>query len=84
MSEKLQLLLNLYSIIMIMLNLFLIYIFVPFCISSETTILTDWTKTTWQCMKTFLEDTNYLTMYDTNVTITGLDEKKGMCISTLN
>lgn len=66
---------------MILLNLFLLYISVPLCIiSSETTILTDWKKTTWQCMKTFLEDTKY-SMYDTNVTITGLDEKEGMCIS---
>ncbi|XP_060861089.1 uncharacterized protein LOC132938331 [Metopolophium dirhodum] len=57
-------------------NLFLLYCIVPCIIANDITILTDWKKTTLQCMNNFFENTGYLTRNDTNVTIYGLDEKE--------
>lgn len=59
-------------------NLFLLYSIVLCIIGNDINILTDWKKSTLQCMNTFFENTKYLTKYDTNVTISGLGNKEGM------
>lgn len=63
---------------MYLLQLCLIYLFIPYIIANEISILTDWNKVTFQCMNNFFENTSYLNKNDTNVTIYGLDEKGGM------
>lgn len=63
---------------MYLFNLFLLYCTVLSIIANNITILTDWRKATLLCMNTFFENTRYLTMNDTYVTISGLDEKEGM------
>jgi len=63
-----------------LLKLFLLYSTVSCIIANNITILTDWKKTTLQCMNNFFEKTGYLTTNDTYVTISGLDEKEGMYI----
>jgi len=65
---------------MYLLNLFLLYCTVPCIIANNITILTDWKKSTLQCMNNFFENKEFLTMNDTFVTIFGLNEKKGMYI----
>lgn len=60
------------------LNVIVLYYTLPFIVANEINILTDWTKTTFQCMNDFLENTRYLTKHDTTVTISGLDKKGGM------
>lgn len=66
-----------------LLNLFLLYFTVPHIIANDITILTDWKKSTLQCIKFFLENSRYLITDNTNVTISGLDEKGGMYICNL-
>jgi len=70
----------LYFIIMRFLKVVVLYFTVQNIIANDITILTDWGKNTLQCMKSFFENTRYLTNYDTNITINGLDEKGGMYI----
>lgn len=60
------------------LNLFLLYSIVLCIVCKNITILTDWKKSTLQCMNNYFENTRYLTKYDTNVTILGLNNKEGM------
>lgn len=57
---------------------------VPCIIANNISILTDWKKTTLQCMNDFFETTSYLTKYDTNIIIFGLDEKEGNIIFILS
>uniref|UniRef100_A0A2S2R8Z9 Uncharacterized protein n=1 Tax=Sipha flava TaxID=143950 RepID=A0A2S2R8Z9_9HEMI len=58
------------------LNLFLLNSIVVCIVGTNITILTDWKKTTLQCMNNYFENTRYLANYDTNVTILGLDDKE--------
>ncbi|XP_025193925.1 uncharacterized protein LOC112593639 [Melanaphis sacchari] len=59
-----------------LLNLFLLYCTVPCIIANNIKILTDWKKSTLQCMNNFFENSGFLTTDDTLVTIFGLDEKE--------
>jgi len=68
---------------MCFLKVVVLYFTVQNIIANDITILTDWEKNTLQCMNNFFENTRYLTNYDTNVTINGLDEKGGMYIYIL-
>jgi hypothetical protein len=63
------------------LNLFLLNSIVVCIVGTNITILTDWKKTTLQCMNNYFENTRYLANYDTNVTILGLDDKEGMLLN---
>lgn len=55
-------------------KLFLVYFTVPCIIANDITILTDWKKTTLQCMNKYFANSKY----DTNITLYGLNEKGGM------
>ncbi|XP_060854217.1 uncharacterized protein LOC132932046 [Rhopalosiphum padi] len=61
---------------MYLLNVFLLYCTVPCIIANNLTILTDWKRSTLQCMNNFFENTGFWTTHDTFVTILGLDEKE--------
>jgi hypothetical protein len=65
---------------MYLLNVFLLYCTVPWIIANNLTILTDWKRSTLQCMNNYFENTGFWTTHDTFVTILGLDEKEGMYI----
>lgn len=68
---------------MYLLSVFLLYFTISCTIANNVNILTDWKKTTFQCMNNFFENMKYFT-YDTNFTIFGLDEKGGMYIYFFN
>jgi len=62
---------------MYFLSIIVIYYSFPCFTAHNITIVTDWNKNTLQCMYKYFETTRYLTKYDTNVIISGLDEKEG-------
>lgn len=67
-----------------LINLIIVLFYtVPCIIANNISILTDWKKTTLQCMNDFFE-TRYLTKYDTNIIIFGLDEKEGNVVFILS
>lgn len=66
---------------MYLLNIIIVlYYSIPCFIAHNITILTDWNENTLQCMNTFFETTRYWAKYDTNIIISGLDEKEGNVI----
>lgn len=70
---------------MYLINLIIVLFYiVPCIIANNISILTDWKKTTLQCMNDFFETTRYLTKYDTNIIIFGLDEKEGKVVFVLS
>jgi len=67
-----------------LLSVVLLYYTISCIIANDITILTDWDKTTLQCMSNFFENGRYFSKYDINATISGLDEKKGKHIFELS